>query len=344
MTTIQDVAAAAGVSKMTVSNVINNKPNVGAATRVRVRAAIEQLNYRPNIAASALSSGRNGFVEIVVQDIDSPFYSRLSRALTESIDAAGMQAIVQQALYSEESERRILEQSSRMFCDAIVLVTHGISLADARRLADGRAIVLIDELSDQQEFCTVNTPNYEGAKAAMSHLLDRGVRHPFVLGAGREQIVHEDGNRKGDLVGRKRLQGVRDALQEHGIALTDGMGVTIDWTYENARRAAAELRRAHPECDGIFAMSDTVAIGAIRGLADIGVRVPDDVRVTGFDGATIGQFLTPSLTTVDVDMNAMADVIVKRLQAQLDADSTQSPAPVTHDIAPFTLRERDSTR
>lgn len=341
-TTIQDVAEAAGVSKMTVSNVVNGKPNVGAATRRRVLETIEKLDYRPNVAASALSSGRNGFVEIIVQDLDSPFYGRLTRAMSGRIDAAGMHAIVRQTLYSEESERRILGQTPRLFCDALVLVTHGMSLDEARNLARGRVMVLVDELSDQDEFCTVNTPNHDGAKAAMAHLLEAGVRRPFILGAGRDQIDRGNGEQWADLVGSTRLAGVREALAEHGMTLTEAMCIPMDWTYENAQTAARRLATEHPECDGIFAMADTVAFGAIRGLADAGVRVPENVRVAGFDGATIGRFTTPSLTTVDVDMDAMADIIVRRLREQLDTDGPRPAA--THDIAPFTLRVAESTR
>ena len=112
-----------------------------------------------------------------------------------------MQAIIRQSLYSEESERRILEKSSRLFCDALVLVTHGISLEEARRLSRGHVLILVDELSNQDEYCTVNTPSYEGARAAMARLLDCGVRHPVVIGAERDLMNSGAVERRPDLVG-----------------------------------------------------------------------------------------------------------------------------------------------
>ena len=341
MTTIQDVADAAGVSKMTVSNVINNKPNVSNVTRQRVLDAIDDLDYRLNLAASALSSGHNGFVEVVVQDFNSPFYALLARMLSKQIDGIGMQAIVRQALYSADSERRILGQSNRMFCDALVLVTRGISLDEARLLSRGRVLILVDELSEQQEFCTVNTPSYEGARAAMAHLLDCGSRHAYILGSGRDRIGRQPGSRNPDRVGQLRLEGARDALRSRGMEFTDKMCVSTEWTFENARSAVHDLIADHPECDGIFAMSDATALGAIRGLADMGRRVPEDVRVIGFDGVSIGRFTTPSLSTIDVDMTAMADLIVLRVQTMLAGAGT--PVPIAHDVAPFTLRVREST-
>ena len=134
------------------------------------------------------------------------------------------------------------------------------------------------------------------------------------------------------------------------------MCVPSDWTYEHARSAVRARFADMPCCDGMFALSDTAAIGAIRGLADMGIEVPEDVRVIGFDGASIGAFTTPSLSTVDVDMGSMADMIVSRLltgltqgvSETLDDDEAHNgngavDNGITHDVAPFTLRLREST-
>lgn len=327
MVTLMDVARAAGVSKMTVSNALRGKSNVSEATRARIIRTAQRLNYRTNLAARALSSGRNDIIEFIVQDLDSPFYSELAKEVSRAADRQGMQTLIRQTLYSAETEKSALSTSNSLFCDALVLATPKISGDEAQRLAEQRPIVLIDDCAEHPQLPTVNTPNYEGAYQAVTHLLDRGARRPALFGA-------HPTTPRGDLprtVGGLRTAGALQAMRDAGLDPNDAILVPFDWTYDNARRAVHELVGGsganagedaapdEPPFDAVFGMSDVAALGAIRGLADLGLRVPRDVKVIGFDGTTYGSIATPSLSTIDIDMPAMANLIVDRVMGQLHA-------------------------
>lgn len=343
MATLLDIAKAAGVSKMTVSNALRGKANVSETTRRKIIQTAKALNYQTNLAARALSSGRNGIIELIVQDLDSPFYGKLSKELSLAAERVGMQMLTCQALYSAENEKEALGGIRNLFCDGLVLATPRINAAEAQRLAQHRPLVLIDADLDGQSIPMVNTPNYEGVYQATRHLIEQGVRRPLLLGACPEYLSgHMPAG--GNSAYLHRFQGAYDALQRSQLDLEPEQCVALDWTFENARSAIHDQVRHHQRFDGIIAMSDTVALGVIRGLFDLGVSVPDDVKVVGFDGSTMSAFSTPSLTTVEIDMVGMTEQIMNILLARFDGD-TASDDNESHTAAtaPFTLRIRESS-
>lgn len=356
MTTIQDIADRLGVSKMTVSNALHGKPNVGPGMRRRILEAVRATGYHPNAAATALSTGHSGIVQIVIQDFESPFYGRLAKCLSERIERDGMRSFASQALYSARQEERLAGPDPQLFADALVLVNHTADFDQIRAMAGGRPTILVDELRDQDFFSTVNTPSETGARAATEHLLERGCRDIGIIGSDRH-LEDRSGARITDRVGAMRLRGVREALAAHGLKLSSTARIPSEWTMEGGRQTARRLARQAEQSgrpfpfDGLLCMSDSVALGVIRGLAEEGIAVPNETKVIGFDGSVFGQYAVPSLSTIDIDMPAMAETIARRLRNQISRlknDRTRtarssSPSPITHDIAPFTLREREST-
>ncbi|KAA8818571.1 hypothetical protein CSQ85_08750 [Bifidobacterium rousetti] len=383
MVTLLDIAHAAGVSKMTVSNALRGKSNVSEAVRERIIRTANELNYQTNLAARALSSGRNNIIEFIVQDLDSPFYGELAKEVSRAADRHGMQTLIRQSLYSAENEKSAMTPANSLFCDGLILATPKLDDAEAQRLAQQRPLILIDACAPHPQASTVNTPNYEGARQAVAHLLSTGVRRPLILGAGADatSMIADDGDgRKGDAAGRGdspdngtprtvgglRLAGAMRAVRDAGAPIDAPLCAPVEWTYDQARQAIHDLIDAGERFDGVFGMSDVVALGAIRGLADRGLKVPEDVKVIGFDGTTYGAIATPSLSTIDIDMPAMAETIVDRLMEQLErrgtgrqsaggaydvnapasspsGDAPNADDPITVDTAPFTLRVREST-
>lgn len=340
MATLMDIAREAGVSKMTVSNALRGKSNVSETTRRRIFETAHRLNYRTNLAARALSSGRNGIIQLIVQDLDSPFYSRLAKELSLACERSGAQMLIRQSLYSEETEKNALRGNHDLFCDGLILATPRISAIEAKKLAQHRPLLLIDDGAKQPVVPTMNTPNRDGAHKAMTHLIERGVRSPLLLGAPPEYL---SGNDCGNNSYYQRFLGAFDALSKAGIGLAPYQCVPTDWTFADARKAVHHVLANGIHFDGIFGMSDSVALGAIRGLADTHISVPQQVKVTGFDGATIGAITTPSLTTVEIDMAAMASTIIERISAKLSAAEDEDSSDITIDTAPFHLRIREST-
>lgn len=342
MATLSDIARAAGVSKMTVSNALRGRANVSEATRRRILQTAERLDYQPNLAARTLSSGRNNIIELIIQDFNIPFYSELASAITLAADRHNMQTSVRQTSYRAEREKNVMQHAS-LFCDALVLATPKISSQEAQRLAQHRPLILIDEHTGNNNAPTVNTPNKAGSYTAMAHLLGTGARRPILLGPSPDCIAHPE---QSNAVHRLRVQGAQQALREHGMTLTAEQCIPTTWDFEHARETAYRIGTTSNPPDAIFALSDTVAIGAMRGLIDAGLQIPDDIQVIGFDGAAYGAFYNPPLSTIAINMERMAELIVQRITERLHHDGIEhTNAPLaSHDIAPFELIIRESTR
>lgn len=341
MATLSDIARATGVSKMTVSNALRGKSNVSEETRRRILEAARQLNYQANLAARALSSGRNGILELIVQDLDSPFYGRLAKELSLATEQTGMQMLVRQTYYSETTEKNALSFDQSLLCDGLILATPRISSEEAKQLAQHRPLILIDDCTTQRLVSTVNTPNYEGARQAMLHLIETGATSPLILGASPDEwsVVAEGGHI--GTAGGLRLAGAYQAAQESGLAIAPSACIPLEWTVDTARKAIHDIAASSRHFDALFCMSDNVAIGAMRGLADCGAfRIPQDVSIIGFDGSAWSAASTPSLSTIAIDMPGMAQTIIRRLCEQL---TVPDGGVITTDIAGFTLQAREST-
>ena len=351
--TLRDVAAAAGVSPMTASNALHGKPGVRESTRARVVAAAERLDYRINLTASMLKSGRSNIIHLIVNEFDSPFYSKLVQALTTETSARGLTPFVEQTHYSPDAARRAMTSSpfSGQLFDGEIIHASGLGTnLPLARMNDGRPLVLIDGCEETPSVDTVNFPNEEGARTAVQHLIERGCRRIAIIGGGyvpRGELAHVEHSYG------LRLRGASGALLDaglpydptvtfHGYDVTMGIeaGHAIADTILDARRDGGEA------FDGVFCANDYAAFGIIRGLTDRGLRVPDDVRVIGFDGVSAGAYATPTLSTIHVDLDQLArfalDMITRRIGRRADGDAADAMPPTRATIG-YTLVAREST-
>ncbi|MER7973035.1 LacI family DNA-binding transcriptional regulator [Streptomyces sp. NPDC096080] len=333
MTTIQDVARAAGVSAMTVSNVINGHPNVRPATRERVMAAMTRLDYRVNVAARNLRKGRTGTIGLAVPEIDRPYYGRLAAALIAAAARHGLRVAVEQTGAVRENELAALSLSRNRLYDGLILSTVGLGPADADRLRTDHPLVILGERIFGGPVDHVAMPNVDGAHAATRHLIDRGCRRIALV--------------CGPLAGETDVSGLRHsgytrALTEAGLPVEPDLVRTVDrLTMAAGAAAARELASGGRGVDGVFCVTDTVALGVLRGLADCGVRVPGEVKVIGFDDVPESAYLVPSLSTVDPDHDLMAaravDLLVQRIERPGQALERQE------FVSPFRVVAREST-
>ncbi|MBT1161886.1 LacI family DNA-binding transcriptional regulator [Bifidobacterium sp. SO1] len=391
-TTLRDVAAAAGVSPMTASNALHGKPGVKESTRQKVIEAAERLDYRINLTASMLKSGRSNIIHIIINEFDSPFYSKLVQSLANETTARGLTPFVEQTQYSPAAAKQAMSAnpfSGQLFDGEIIHASGlGTNLPLAKMNA-GRPLVLIDGCEETPSVDTVNFPNEEGARAAVQHLIERGCKHIAIVGGGyipRAELAHAEHSY--DL----RLRGASGALLDAGlpydesmtfcgynsedgidaghriadeilaaranesdhVAAGDGVANTANVSRENianvshetSRGTAADLKRdgSATAFDGVFCSNDYAAFGVIRGLADRGIRVPDDVKVIGIDGTSFGSYATPTLSTIQVDLDQLAqfalDMITRRIEER--ARSEDATAPTRATIG-YQLVAREST-
>jgi DNA-binding LacI/PurR family transcriptional regulator len=334
MVTIGDVAKAAGVSPMTVSHVINDHPHVRTSTRAKVLEVMERLDYRVNVAARNLRTGRTGTIGLAVPEVDRPYYGQLAARIITAAAKYDLRVAIEQTGASRENELDALSLSRNLLYDGLILSTVGLGPADAEMLKVDYPVVILGERIFDGPVDHVAMPNVEGSCAATAHLIERGCRH----------IIMVDGQVSGEVdVSRLRLTGYRQALERSGIAFDPTLIVNIDaFTMQSGAEVARALAASRKRVDGIFCVTDTIAIGVLRGLADAGVKVPSKVKVIGFDNVDEGAFTVPSLSSIDPDHETMArtavKLLVRRIKGGVPGESRQE------FVSKFSVVERESTR
>lgn len=318
MATIQDVARAAGVSPMTVSNVINDRPHVKSSTRAKVVNAMEKLDYRVNHAARNLRAGRTFTIGLAVPEFDRPYWGHFATRVIEEAATHDLRVLVEQTGRSKESELNALALSRNRMYDGLILSTVGLSAGDADMLRVDYPVVILGERIFAAPVDHIAMANVEGANAATAHLIERGCRR--VAAAMGPMGPDPDAS-------SLRYAGYQQALTAAGIANDASLHVTInEFTLQGGHEAVNRLIDSGIQFDGLFCATDTVALGALRALHEAGLRVPQDVKVIGFDNLVEGQYSTPTLSTVDQDSAEMARMAVRLLVQRIsDGSSTWSP-------------------
>lgn len=331
MVTIKDVAKAAGVSPMTVSNVINDHPNVRSSTRAKVLDAMARLDYRVNVAARNLAKGSTGTIGLAVPEVNSPYYGRLAGTIIAAAERRGLRVSIEQTA-SRDNELDALSLSRNRLYDGLILTAAGMRQADAERLRVDHPVVILGDRIFGAPVDHVAMPNLEASRAATRHLIERGCRRiAFLCGAVEEVDTSS-----------LRLTGYRQALEEASLPTDPALIQQVDrlGMPEGAGRAR-EMAEGGLDFDGVFCVTDSLAMGVLRGLADAGIRAPDQVKVIGFDNVTESEYFIPSLSTIDPDHDGMAERAVDLLLQRIE--QTEPPPRRQDFIGDFSLVIREST-
>lgn len=310
--TLDDVAAVAGVSAKTVSNVLLERPHVAAATRARVLAAVEQVGYRVNRAGRGLASGRSGRIAVVVPNLHQPYFAETAERLILELADRGLTSTLRIAP-DRQTECDAVRGRTTADADGVIICPH-FSVPDAldgappaRPLVQlgGGASGLVD---------TVVMGEREGAEAATRHLLDTGRR--------RLALVW-NASPAGAPTG-ERYEGFVAAHHAHGLEPDPALMVAgSDWDRRaSGYEAMTGLLRTGLPFDGVVGVNDAVAVGALRALRWHGVRVPEDVAVTGFDDTDEAGFTVPPLTSVSPETAEMVSIAVDMLLERLGGLAT----------------------
>jgi DNA-binding LacI/PurR family transcriptional regulator len=331
MVTIRDIAKAAGVSPMTVSNVLNSRPHVKDTTRARVLQTIDDLDYRVNVAARNLRRGKTHTIGLAVPEVDRPYFGELGAAIIENGRRHDLNVVIEQTGRSKENELTALALSRLRMYDGLILSTVGLGESDVDLLRVDFPVVILGERIFQGPVDHVAMPNVDGAHAAVTHLIERGCT----------RIIAMHGSLGDDTdVSSLRHAGYRRALAEAGLEEDPRLTLSVEeFSPEAASAAIHQAVSDGLEFDGVFCVTDYVALGAIRGLADMGITVPDNVKVIGFDDVESSKFLTPSLSTVNPSNDLIA---AKAVDLLVDRINGESGEPVEF-VSPYILVAREST-
>ena len=317
MATLRDVARLAGVSAMTVSNVINGREGrVSAATVEKVRAAVEEIGYVPNASARSLASCSSRIIALVYGAVpgraalDSPYESLFVGACEERARGAGFALMLCGATRVAET---VSQLRSWNVSGAVVMATTAMAPRDfARRVA--APSVFVDAYEDLGEVSHVNIDDVGGARIAGEKLAAAGHRNIAFAGpsTARPGVV------------RARLDGLRQGLAEHGATLERRNVFLAEVDFGQGQALAHRLAEGRREITAVFASGDILALGIVAGLRQCGLDVPGDVSVVGFDGLEMSAFAVPRLTTVRQSVRDKATTAVDYLVGAIAADE---PAP-----------------
>ena len=326
--TIEDVAARAGVSIATVSRAVNRRYGVSARTIERVQVVIDELGYESSLIARSLRNQRTNVVGILVSGIE-PFSAELLKGAARELQDTGFELIVYSGGMSGQEgwERRYLSRLGGTLADGLILVTPTVV-----QVATANPVVAVDPHVGGSELPTVVAQNLEGARAAVRHLVDLGHRRIGFL-AGRPDLESA----------RNREAGYREALAEAGIEFDLDLVRVGGFTEENARVPSRELLTLADRPTAVFASNDLSAIQVLRTASELGLSVPDDLSVVGFDNIPESALVDPPLTTVDQSIQAMGREAVRLLIGLIEHPDRPLDPEARHVTLPTQLVVRRST-
>jgi DNA-binding LacI/PurR family transcriptional regulator len=329
--TLDAIAAIAGVSRATVSRVINGSPRVSPSARDAVQAAVAATGYQPNRAARSLVTRRTDSVALVVSEPDErvfgdPFFGRMVRGISQAFADTPLQLVLLMGQSPQERER-LGHYLRNGHVDGVLLISlHGDDPLAAHVINAGLPAVIGGRPPASAAVSYVDADNEVGAHEAVCHL----------VGSGRRRIATITG--PADMsAGVDRLRGYDRALRESDLPNDPALVVAGDFTEASGDRAIRELLQRAPDVDAVFAASDLMAVGALRALRAVGRRVPDDIAVVGFDDSI--RFTEPALTTVRQPIEQMGAVMSRILIDELDDRSR----PRSSVVLPTELVVRDSS-
>ena len=334
VSTLHDVARAAGVSIKTVSNVVNEYPHVSASTRSRVLSAIAELDYRPNLSARGLRSGKTGVIGLAIPELRQNYFAELADAIIRVAGRHNVDVVIDQTSATREGELAVLSGNRLRLTDGVLFSPDKLGQEDVEHLNVGFPLVLLGERMFGGPTDHVTMHNVESARAATEHLIGIGRRRIAVIGAN----PISDDIRSANL----RIRGYREALDAAGIAQDPALiREATPWHRENGAAAMRGLIKEGISFDAVFALNDTLGLGALRALGEAGVRVPEDVAIIGFDNIDESRFSVPSLSSVEPGRDQIARVAVELLLERIKEKG--DPVPPRQILTDFRIVGREST-
>lgn len=337
--TIRDVAAAAGVSHQTVSRVINHRPDVAEATRRRVSAIIEELNYQPSAIARSLIRQRSYTLAVVTAGLKYVGPSRTLSGITEEAEAMGYTLVLKELPHFDGDDiQPLLNSLVARRVDGIIWAVPEIGANRAwleTQPPELAAPLIFLTMQARPGLSTVSVDNYRGGRLATEHLLQQG--------------HHHIGHISGPLdwwESRQRMAGWEDALREAGRPVADHHWASGNWSTASGEQAIRPLMDAYPEMDALFVANDQMALGVMQVACRQSLAIPQDLAVVGFDGIPEAAYYWPPLTTVYQDLRELGRTAVRELSRAVEAGHQDTPvSPVTLSLQPeLIVRESSIAR
>ncbi len=309
--TIRDVARHAGVSTATVSHVLNNTGQVSRRTRDMVLSVVRELGYVPNAHARNLASGRSRTLGMIVSDIENPFFPEVIKSFETRARQLGYEVILSDTSYDPTLARRAAEKMLEQHVRGVAVMTSEMSLALVGELARRRIAVTFLDLGPVRKYVSNMRIDYaSGIRQVVRHLAELGHRR-MVFAGGRPGL-------KSNVL---RREAYVNSMQELG--LDAGPALQGDLRFEGGLAAGRTVLAMNPRPTAVVAINDLTAVGVVKGLALGGLRVPQDISVTGFDRTHLGEYTNPTLTTVDIHRDRLGWLAADALNELSTSDQAE---------------------
>ena len=286
--TIKEIARIANVSAMTVSRAINNRHSVRGATRKKILKIANRLGYMPNRIARSLVSKKSDLISLIVADISNQFFAEISRGIEDRARENGYHVIFS----STDDDPKNLESSVRMMremgVDGFIIAAVSLEEPIVDELLDQEIpVVLINRRIKKSNVNYVVVDNYKGAYLAVEHLINIGYKKIGII-SGRSSVS----------TGKERLQGYRKGLLDHGLKFQKEYSSQGPFTEEHGKKAAQKMLTLKNRPEAIFAASDNIALGVMNAAGELGLKIPEDLAIVGFDDTNFSSNSKIRLTTV----------------------------------------------
>lgn len=302
MTNIRDVANLAGLSVATVSRFLNQKGYISEKSKQKIKDAIEDLDYKPNLVARSLSTKQDNTIGLLLPDITNPFFPELARAIEDVCIEKGYSIILCNTDNNIDKERSYIELLQQKYVAGLIITTNQLGEDVYTKL--NIPMVGLDRVQNMS-FPMVTTDNEYGGMLAAQKLIQTGSRNILIL-SGPKNVESVANRVKGFVEYARKVEFVKvDIIPSY-------------FNYKKTYEVVLEVLQENKHIDGIFACSDTDGIAAIKAANTLNYQMPEQLQVIGFDGVSLGEVTSPSLTTVAQNIYMMGELAAEQLIAQIN--------------------------
>ncbi|MTI61719.1 MAG: LacI family transcriptional regulator [Firmicutes bacterium] len=324
MATLKDIAKGAGVTVTTVSRVLNNRGYISDETRNKVYRVMKELNYQPNEIARSLARKKSNIIGLIIPTVAHSFFSELSFYLEYYAYNNGYKVLLCNSQLEQKKEKEYIDMLRAHQVDGIIMASHTLEVDEYLSL--NLPVVTVDRKVD--EIPNVSSDNYYGGSLATNLLIDKGCN----------KIAYIGGSLKLNLLANKRYEAFINTAKGRNV---DFLNVETDingFKIEEYEEMINNLFQKHPDIDGIFASSDLIAASIIKVCNRINKKVPDDVKIVGYDDVKVASLFVPQITTIRQPIEDMGKLVIELLAKLIDEKDV-----INDNILPVKLIERETT-
>ncbi|CAG9623140.1 LacI family DNA-binding transcriptional regulator [Sutcliffiella rhizosphaerae] len=314
MANIQQVAKQAGVSVATVSRVLNGQNIVSSKTRVKVEDAIKKLNYEPSMLGRNLRNSESRLLLILIPTISNPFYLEIIQGIETFAISQNYNILLCETDSDPMKENIYFDLVRKKMADGIISMDPAVNVETLKTLAEKYAIIQCSEYEENSGIPYVTIDNEEASYRAVKHLIQIGHKKIALMNSDEKYLY-----------ARQRIKGYKRALEENGIIINNEYIIHTEHVgFENGQQAMKKILKIQDRPTAVFAVSDLLAIGALKEINTNGLHVPNDIAIVGFDKIDFSNMTNPTLTTVAQPMYKMGTVAAKMLIDKIRGEHVES--------------------